>query len=243
MKRQYFSRKRIALFAGLAICVFMAGVWLILTATKWNHSPEPKTVLTGSGNVVREAREVSGLTGTVQLEAPGELIITPGEENELTVEAEDTFLGVIQTRVENGTLVIALTVEPNATLKMNHPIRYFLAVKDIHALKLFGPGSIEALDIQTDNLKVVLNGGGKMHLAGNADTQRVEVNGGGIYQAEDLKTRSITLNGDGGLDATVWVTEHFDGACKGACSIKYYGDPELRTNISLVGTVTRLGDK
>ncbi len=243
MNQRFFSRKRIALFVGLAICVLLAGVWVILAATKWNNSPEPKIVLTGSGNVVREARAVSGLNGTVQLEAPGELIITPGEENKLSVEAEDTFLGVIQTRIENGALIIALTVEPNATLKINHPIRYFLAVKDIHALKLFGPGSIEALDIQTDNLQVRLNGGGKMHLAGYSDTQRVEVNGGGIYQAGDLKTRSISLNGDGGLDATVWVTEHLDAACKGACSIKYYGNPELGTNISLVGTMTRLGDK
>ncbi len=82
-----------------------------------------------------------------------------------------------------------------------------------------------------------------MHLAGHADTQSIEVNGGGIYQAGDLKSRNTTVNAEGGLDATVWVTERFDAACKGACSIKYYGNPELGTNISLVGTMTRLGDK
>ncbi len=205
--------------------------------------PEPKNALRGSGNVAREAREVSKMVGIVRFEAPGELIVTSGEANELTIEAEDNLLGLIQTQVENGVLIIAMAIEPDVTLQINHPIRYLLTVSEVHALTLAGPGSIKALGIQADALDVNLSGSGTINLAGQAARQTVDIQGGGIYQAGDLQTKSTTITSYGGVDATVWATESLDVACKGVCSIKYYGDPEVKKNIGVTGTVTKLGSK
>jgi hypothetical protein len=54
----------------------------------------------GSGNVVEETREVSGVSG-VELATLGTLHVEIGESESLRIEAEDNLLEYIETDVRN----------------------------------------------------------------------------------------------------------------------------------------------
>ena len=232
----------------MLLIVFAIGAVILMTQTIYipglgNLHLGPSSVITGSGNVVSETREVSGVDSAVVFKAPGEMTITLGETPALTIEADDNLMGIIQTRVENGTLVIELTAGPNVSLQLNQPIRYRLTVTSLESIELAGAGSIQALGIEAEDLKVNFSGGGKIELTGHAGSQEVKFNGAGIYQAGDLESQNVTLSASGSVDATVWATDRLDVDCKGACSVKYYGDPALGKNINAVGLVISLGTK
>ena len=63
------------------------------------------TTIRGSGNVVEETREVSGVSG-VQLATIGDMVIELGDKESLRIEAEDNLLEYFETEVRNGKLII-----------------------------------------------------------------------------------------------------------------------------------------
>ena len=62
----------------------------------------------GSGNVVTEERDVSGFD-RVALSGFGEVIITQGDKESLTVETDDNLMRYIETKVRGGTLELGFT--------------------------------------------------------------------------------------------------------------------------------------
>jgi len=89
-------------------------------------------VISGSGNVTTQTRPVSGISA-VSLTWIGELTITQGDSEGLTIEAEDNILPLIATRVEDGKLIIGLvdTVAGNSVVPTK-PVKYNLQVKTLN---------------------------------------------------------------------------------------------------------------
>ena len=63
------------------------------------------TFIQGSGKVVSESRQVSGFE-KLDLALDGEVILTQGEAEMLTIEAQENLLRYIVTEVRGGTLWI-----------------------------------------------------------------------------------------------------------------------------------------
>jgi hypothetical protein len=217
----------------------------------------------GSGKVVSESRSVSGFEA-VSLSGVGELTITQGDSESLTVEAEDNILPHIITEVKDGTLIIRFdTVRWTDSFQPTKSIKFTLTVKDLAQLDISGAGSTDVGDLKTeslsvdisgagslkiknleaDDLQVNLSGAGSFDLAGKAARQTVTIDGAGSYNAGDLECQeaSVTISGAG--SATVWATETLDAELNGVGSIRYYGEPEVTESVSGLGTVVSLGAK
>ncbi|HEX3014576.1 MAG TPA: DUF2807 domain-containing protein, partial [Methanobacterium sp.] len=74
----------------------------------------------GSGNVMNQSQNVSGFN-QVSVDGSGTLIITQGDKESLTVEAEDNVLPNIKTNVNNNVLTISFG---NHTVVPTKPIKY-----------------------------------------------------------------------------------------------------------------------
>ena len=70
--------------------LFLIGL-ILLTACSLSSIQDSGETITGSGNVVTENRPVSGFDG-VSHTGIGRVIITQGEEESLTIEADDNIL-------------------------------------------------------------------------------------------------------------------------------------------------------
>src|SRR5215218_10670529 len=97
------------------------------------------TALRGSGNVKTESRNVSGFQ-QVELDGQGTLTITQGDNEALTVEAEDNILPRIKTTVANNRLTISFDRQGLTAIEPTRPINYALTLKDLSALDLSGSG-------------------------------------------------------------------------------------------------------
>jgi acyl carrier protein len=215
----------------------------------------------GSGNVVTEERDVSGFD-SIALSGFGEVIITQGDEESLTVETDDNLMRYIETEVRGGTLELGFT-DDDILLRPSKSIIFRLSVIELTALGSSGAGRFEIDELDADRLEVTLSGAGdigidsltasdlvvtvsgagNIELAGQVKTQEVNLNALGNYVAPDLESQAATVRISGAGSASIWALDTLDVTISGAGNVDYYGSPEVSQNISGVGKVTSQGDK
>ena len=152
--------------------------------------------------------------------------ITQGEHESLTIEARPEVLSKITTAVSGGELAIRLdgslldklgfALSTSLTRPM---VRYHLTVKNltcldltgfVHAnaaelragslsLKLKGAGEITIGSLAAQHVAAALQGAGRIELGGQVEEQDVAIQGPGLYQALNLKSRRacVSLKGLG----------------------------------------------
>jgi len=213
-----------------------------------------------SGVLTTETREVSGFH-EVSMSTFGEVRITQGDTESLTVEAPSNFLRYLETYVENGVLYISM--RRGFLGGPANRVIFTLTVKDLDGLSLSGAGTIKVMDgLQCTNLNINLSGAGSIEvdnlaaesvnanlssagaiiIAGKVDSQSVNLSGVGGFEAGDLESKSTLVNLTGAGGAVVWATEELDVTVSGVGSINYYGDPRVTQNVTGLGSVNSKGE-
>ncbi len=219
--------------------------------------------VTGSGRVTTENRTVSNFHA-VTLAGIGEVTVTQGETEGLTVEAEDNLMPYIRTEVQNGTLVIDFGRDgERINVRPTRPIKFNLSVKNLDAVELSGAGRIQSANLKSERLTVhvsgagdvkvdhleatdlssTLSGTGNVDLAGQVKSQSLTVSGIGQYRAGDLNSQTAQVKVSGAGGSTVWASDNLDVHISGAGSVSYYGNPKIAERISGVGAVNHLSGK
>jgi len=214
-----------------------------------------------------EKREVSNFN-QISLRGYGELFITQGEQESLTVQADEDELPNIKTDVVDGKLRINIITDWVEKISSffskgfySQRIRFDLTVKELtnldiigaarvnvkglqgeeFAVKLGGAADITIESLKTKQLKAELPGAGLLKIAGKTIDQSVTVSGAGAYEAPHLESQSATIQLTGLGKATVWVVEELEATLIGLGSIEYYGNPKITKSVQGLGSVTGLG--
>jgi hypothetical protein len=214
-----------------------------------------------------ETREVQGFERVVMRDY-GELIITQGEKESLTVEADSSIIGKIRTEVRGKNLDISMGA--SWLRKIGHAftssisgswIKYTLTVKKLTGLDVLGAARVSASKIKTDQFSMVLGGAGsikvesltakqleidmrgagKIELSGKVSEQSVVMGGAGGYVAPKLESAKANIDLRGAGSANVWATKELDVTINGVGSVKYYGAPAINQNITGLGKLVPMG--
>jgi len=203
--------------------------------------------------------DVSGFN-RVSIETFGEILVSQGETESLSIEAPRDYLRYITSEVEDGTLYIK-----TRRGFVGGPVQrviYTLTVKDLDAISfsgagaikimgletndfsvdLSGAGSIEIDDLNAENLSINLSSAGAVVVAGTVKTQDVNLSGLGSYEGGDLRSDDARINLSGAGSAVVWAENSLDVNVSGVGSVAYFGDPDLTQNISGLGSVNSKGE-
>lgn len=238
-------------------------VIIFTTACSMSINGKSLAVVNGSGKVVTETREVSNFNKLV-FSGLGDITITQGSTESLTIEAEDNILPHITTAVSGGTLKIGFDTESASNLYIpTKGIKFNLGVKSLNGIDVTGAGNLQCAGLTTDNLALTLSGAGNVNiknlqassatttisgagnidLAGKSAQQSLKSSGIGNYRTGDLNSQKATVNISGAGGATVWATDSLDVTISGAGSVSYYGNPSVTKNVTGIGSVKSLGNK
>ena len=213
----------------------------------------------GSGKRITESRQVRGFD-RVSLTGSGEVMLTQGDGESLTVETDENVMPYVIAEVDGGTLTLG--TKSGVSISTTRLV-FTLSVQDLDGMAVTGSGNINVERFDTDRLEIEVTGSGNVRidalaaqaaqvritgsgnvdLAGQVTGQEVTLGGSGQYRGGDLRseTASVTVSGSG--DATLWATGSLDARVTGSGSVRYYGDPQTNVSGSGSGTVKRLGDK
>ena len=214
----------------------------------------------GSGDIETETRQVSGFD-SIELSHMGDVYLTQGETEGLTVRADDNLLEYIVTEVVNGTLKLGVKREAAmAILRPTEPIVFEVDFRELSGLAVSGSGSFEASSLETEHLvmaisgsgditiaglvatelRTAISGSGKATLEGEARSQSIAVSGSGRYRARELLTSegSVDVSGSGVVELN--ATDHLEVGISGSGTVRYLGEPTIDEDISGSGSLRRL---
>jgi putative autotransporter adhesin-like protein len=186
----------------------------------------------GSGKVVTEERNVSGVNG-VELEGAGEVTIEQSDKESLTITADDNLLTSLTSEVSRGRLTLGTTgdISPSKT------VVYKITVKSLGNLNLSGSGSMTAKGVSTDLLDIVIAGSGEVTVDGKAEQTKLLLAGSGGYKGDRLQSKNVTVEIAGSGNASVAASEKLDVTIAGSGSVEYIGDPVVTTKTIGSGSV------
>ena len=238
------------------------GFWIVLVSAFLLSACGLQTI-SGSGNIVSESRPVSGFD-SVTLAGSGDVIITQGDSESLTVEADDNLMSYIRSEVRGGTLTLGEDDDGWWTnLEPSRPIRYIVTLKDLTAMTLSGSGSMDVASLHTETLDITLSGSGKVlvgsldagqlaatlsgsgrvGISGQVPGQKVSLDGSASYEAGDLESESAQIGISGSGNATVWAHTDLKISISGSGTVSYYDLPAVTMEGSGSGKVVSLGSK
>jgi hypothetical protein len=230
----------------------LSAVVIILIAASC-HVNMSKTIK-GNGRMTSEERSVSDLS-RIKIRGGINVEVVPGVSL-LKVEADENLLRYIETKEENGWIIIK--TKDNFNLRSNHPIRVFISTDVISAVNIAGSGSLKgdgkfdgagALDIDiagsgdvtlavnTPKVNVDIRGSGSVTLSGETRNASVDIAGSGNYMAENLLTESTDIDIKGSGDAKVHADNTLDANLLGSGSVYYRGKANVHTNTAGSGRV------
>ncbi len=215
----------------------------------------------GSGNVVEETREVSGVTG-VNLATDGDLIIEVGSTESLRIEAEDNLMEYIETQVRGGTLRIG--TQRNVELRNTRPVTYYLTVTGLDAIEISSSGNIEAPDLEAERFSITIGSSGNLEMgdleAGavtvkisssgnvtmgdlNADTLEVDIGSTGNLDIAggQVRTQNVTIGSSGNYTAQDLVSDEADVRISSSGNATIRVNDRLKANLSGNGNLRYLG--
>jgi hypothetical protein len=232
---------------------------LILCGCSFNSTDFTSRVIHGSGKEASDSRSISDFD-SIALNIIGDITIEQGDEEGITITANDNVLPEIKTEVRNHRLVIE-TTHPNTSFRDTLPIRYTIRVKDLRAVSINGLGSVTAAKIQTDqlnltiagkgeisvetletpNLTVSIPGDGEILAKGTAAVQEYAIDGKGTLNMGDLQGEQVSLRINGAGTGTLWAEKSLNVVINGMGNLSYYGNASLTQKIHGMGTIKQLG--
>ena len=232
-----------------------------------NNSNPTRTVV-GSGNIVEETRNVTGVTGGVVLSGIANLTIEQGAPEKLILRTDDNLMAYILANVRGG--ILEIRKDPTVSLQPSRlqgtGIEADLTLRSINSIDsiaLSGVGGITAPDdLTTTQLELTNSGVGGINIS-NLDAQSLDVlisRIGGIsiddgqvddqfitllgslgdYDAGNLSSATVDVEIAGGKSATVRVSTTLNAHITGSGSVFYHGSPVVTRTGNGSGNVVQL---
>lgn len=212
---------------------------------------------------ITESRDVADFQA-IEFAGSGNLILTQGAEESLTIEADDDVMSSIITEVKDGVLYIHRKKFSGWHFLGRDSIRYELSFKTLESLGLSGSGDVRASNIEGADFAVKISGSGEIDLAGlDVDSLEIRVNGSGELRvgklmATSLKSRitgsgdveiggqvgsqEISVTGSGDHYAPDLQSETVAARIAGSGSVDVWVTDELQARVSGSGDVIYRGD-
>ncbi len=157
-------------------------------------------IVRGSGEVVEETRDVSGISG-LELATLGNLFIEIGDTESLRIEAEDNLMEYLETEVRSGRLIIRTRGDVN--LLPTQPVNYYLTVTGLETIVISSSGNIQAPDLAAQRFSITVSSSGNLDMGGLvADRLTVVISSSGNVTMGELEadTLDVNLSSSGNLD-------------------------------------------
>lgn len=238
---------------GLKLFIICLGIVTLWSCHGWDSWHKDGVV--GSGMVVEETRTV-GFFDSIRVVGSCNVYITRGAQG-LRLVGEDNILDIIDTHVENGTLVI----DSDRSYSSHYELEAYVSMEAIKGFSISGAGKVVGDgSFTTDELELEIFGAGKIELAvtagiissriegagcivleGSADEHIVRIAGAGKIEAEGLEVKTYNIHIAGAGSCRIFVTEVLEAVIDGAGVIYYRGNPHsVNSNIAGAGKIIKI---
>jgi len=215
--------------------------------------------ITGNGNEITKTRTISdfdalGVAGSF------DIILVQGNDNKVTIKADENLMEYIVTDVKNGSLKIKSKKGYN--LKSRKTISITVTFDNLENVSLSGSGDITSddvlkstslklslsgsgnisLPVDTGELSSNISGSGNIKLNGNSDKFSCAIAGSGNINAYDMKAGTTNAKIAGSGNVKVNAVNEIHAKIAGSGNVLYTGNPEVeKSNSAGSGSLKKKG--
>lgn len=196
----------------------------------------------GSGNVTTQTRNIDQAFEKIQVNNGIDVVIEQSETKSVAVEADDNLLKIIETRVENGVLII----ESNQSYNSEKTPKVTVKIPVITGLDATSGSHIESHNtLITENIKVisssgsgidinveagfislVTESGSNIQASGKAIKLKTNSESGSEISASNLMVNEVDAEASSGSSTTVNPIVSLKASASSGSSILYKGTPK-----------------
>jgi hypothetical protein len=207
---------------------------------------------TYKGDPTTEKRSVEKYS-KIKIKGPFDVRIDPNQSAGLTITAPADAFADIETRVENGELILDI----NSLGFMSPDIEVVIANTQLEAISIAGSGSFSGavetkrdlrltiggsgnIDIKSnvDKVYAKISGSGNINAVGSCEMLEAAISGSGNMNFDEMEAQNADaeISGSGGMKVS--VTGNLEARVSGSGSIVYFGEPEtLDKTVSGSGSI------
>jgi hypothetical protein len=199
-----------------------------------------------TGAVAKESRTVNHFRA-LKLDTGARVVVRQGERFSVEVQAESNVAQLIETTVEDGTLVISdhkhyksgnaevvVTAPRIGSIETTGSVAVSAEELSGPSLRLsMGGSSVVALkSVSISKLYASLGGSSVLKASGVAKEFSLVVGGSSTIEASELAANAVSVDGGGSAQAVVWAKESLQLSLGGSSGVSYYGNvsPVLATS-------------
>lgn len=189
------------------------------------------------GQIEKNVGDFTKITAFDQID----VYLEPSNENKVVIEGKDA--NEVELVNKNGELKIRMSLTKMLDGDDISVTVYFNELTAVEANEgsriacgnLIKSNNFEIIAKEGSQIKLLLNvnrltartaNGSTVSLEGNAKSQEVIVNSGGIYEAKNLKTSQTIITGNAGGEADIFATDFVDAKVRAGGTITIYGKPK-----------------
>jgi hypothetical protein len=219
----------------------LAAAIIGLLVTSCNGNFNVGKSITGSGNVVKEQRNLNTFD-KVTVCCGLECEIVQAADYKVTVEADDNLIRDIKTTVENGTLVIAtdytnyknvsskkIIVQMPIVKKLETTSGSSLTSSNLHGSNVrikTSSGSKMEITVESDTISLESSSGSHQRIKGKALILKTKSSSGSTIDAKDLMANEVSSESSSGSSTKTHPLLHLKASASSGSSISYVNQPK-----------------
>jgi hypothetical protein len=216
------------------------------------------TKVSGSGNITKQTRSISGFT-SVTVSGSIQAIIMPSADFRAEIETDDNIQQYVVADLKGGKLVLGYA--KNVEIRPSKKTVVTLWMPKLDGAVVSGSGSITgeqpiasngsfdatisgsgkiALNLKSQETDATISGSGSIILAGQSEKLAVKISGSGSFKGFDLasKEAEVKISGSGNVEA--YVNGKMDARISGSGSVLYKGAASVDLHASGSGKVKKV---
>jgi hypothetical protein len=238
------------LFTSISLFVLF-GLFATLSTGCW-AVPEDRS----TGSFIKEDRNVSNFS-KLDIGGAFKVYLAQGDQEKLTIEADDNELKDIVTEVVGNTLKIYTKSDWNTRY---HDMTIWITFKSLDhidfsgAVEVTGEGTLNFGDLNMDvsgaaeiqmaikaeKFDAEFSGASEVDFSGTCTKGYFELSGASDFDAQDLEFTELSIEVSGASEAKVWATGSLNIDASGASDIRYKGAPKISIDESGASSVKPL---
>jgi hypothetical protein len=190
----------------------------------------------GSGVLKSEPRDVEAFT-QLTIQGAMDAKVTIGQQQSVTVEADDNILPLIETKVDGDKLLVSSTGRYNT----KNPIRLTITVPSFKGVAINGSGDVDVSGLNGESFATAINGSGDVTATGTAESVSVAIHGSGDVRLDQLQAKNGKVAVAGSGDVTINASDELKVSIAGSGDVKYMGSPKVTRSVAGSGSVRKAG--
>jgi citrate lyase gamma subunit len=215
-------------------------VLIILGITSCTNAQMWRTV-SGNKHVVTKERKLDSFSG-VKVSSGIDVYLKQGNNESVTVEADENLHEYILTEVRNG----VLNVYSEYNIRSAERKRVYVTMKEVTSIRTTSAGDVIGespinsdnldlsatsagdikIEVNSKEIEIDISSSGDITLTGETDILKADLSSAGDLNAYDLKSREADISVSSAGDADIYVTERIRARASSAGDINYKGNPK-----------------